>query len=142
MKIRALVFEDDEVIRALLSSLLESRGYDVRAYPDPLQAPFFPENGRSCSRQVACCDLIISDVNMPGMSGLEMVEKHQQNHCHVQNIALMSGAWNREQRNQAEKLGCKVFKKPFSFSEIISWLDHCEKNVEPHRRLMRMPKAS
>ena len=58
------IIDDDESVRIATSSLVRSLGWDVRLYPS---AEDFLASGQI--GDVAC---VISDVQMPGMTGLEM----------------------------------------------------------------------
>ncbi|SOE99676.1 Response regulator receiver domain-containing protein [Burkholderia sp. OK233] len=58
------IIDDDESVRIATSSLVRSLGWDVRLYAS---AEDFLDSGQISD--VAC---IISDVQMPGMTGLEM----------------------------------------------------------------------
>lgn len=60
------VVDDDEPIRIALQSLLRSSGYQVKSYCSALA--FINSNG---PEQTQC---LISDIQMPGMSGVEMLE--------------------------------------------------------------------
>lgn len=48
---------------------------------------------------------------------------------------MMSGNWPKEDMTIAKKLGCKVFNKPFTISEMDEWLDDVEKNIDLDREL-------
>lgn len=61
------VVDDDESIRVALESLLRSNGYEVRTYADALQ--FVSSNSPGST---SC---LISDIQMPGMSGVQMYEE-------------------------------------------------------------------
>jgi two-component system response regulator AtoC len=64
MKGRILLVEDDETFRSFLRTILEDDGYEVQTADDGL-------NGlRSLRRE--SFDLVISDLKMPGKSGLEL----------------------------------------------------------------------
>ena len=135
MRIRVFVFEDDEVIRSILWDLLDSRGYEVFTFPNPGLCPLHRSTGCRCPAREACGDIIISDLRMPNITGLEFVEKQMMKGCKVQNIALMSGAWSESDLENARRLGCQLFQKPFKLDEINKWLDGCEKNINPERIL-------
>jgi len=60
-----LVVDDDESIRELLRMHLNAAGYEVHVAPDAIVAGYLVLRSPP--------DLIISDVNMPHMDGLEFV---------------------------------------------------------------------
>jgi len=64
---RVLIAEDDEIMRAMIKAMLEADGYAVLEAGDGLQA------WEILDRQGA--DLLVSDVNMPGMDGFALVRK-------------------------------------------------------------------
>jgi two-component system chemotaxis sensor kinase CheA len=62
-----LVVDDSVTIRTFEKALLEAAGYDVTAASDGLEAWNM--------LQSKSCDLIVSDVEMPNMTGFELTEK-------------------------------------------------------------------
>ena len=64
LKHRILVVDDDQSMRECLAELLSSQGYDVSTARDGLEALLQLTN--------APPDVLISDLNMPGMSGFEL----------------------------------------------------------------------
>src|SRR5262249_15718701 len=62
-----LVVDDSVTIRTFEKALLEAAGYDVTAASDGLEAWNM--------LQSRTCDLIVSDVEMPNMTGFELTEK-------------------------------------------------------------------
>jgi DNA-binding response OmpR family regulator len=135
MKRRAIVFDDIEAIQEILRRMLAMRGYEVMTYSNPGECPLQHEHDCQCNSKHTCADLIISDRDMPKVSGLQFVEGQIAKGCRVKNIAFMSGAWSESDLKKAKELGCKVFFKPFTIQEINDWLDECEKNIEPDRVL-------
>jgi DNA-binding response OmpR family regulator len=63
---RILIVDDDEMLRELLRLHLESEGYSVQATAEPTEAI------RAILNLVP--DLVIADINMPYLSGLELLE--------------------------------------------------------------------
>ena len=41
--------------------------------------------------------------------------------------------------DEAERLNCRVFEKPFILEELNEWLSQSEKRIEPHRELSALP---
>jgi CheY-like chemotaxis protein len=64
-KTRILVVEDDATVRSTISKLLREEGYDVSAATDGFDALLH--------LQQATPDLMLSDLNMPQMSGFELL---------------------------------------------------------------------
>ena len=138
MKIRAFVFEDDESILALISSILIERGYEVLSFPEPLFCPVYLNSECQCPMEYMCGDIFIIDINMPNVTGLEFIEKLIRNGCKAitQNKAVISDAWTDAELKHAKILDCHIFFKPLTNDEIIEWLDKCEKRIDPNRKLV------
>jgi len=64
-----MIIDDDEDILNLFSDFLNKEGYDTAPYLDPVDAVTEIENN--------ACDysLIITDLRMPGMSGIELIKR-------------------------------------------------------------------
>lgn len=137
-KVRAIIIDDDASCRALLELLLKQRGYEVISLSDPTACPLYASSGCSCPQDQACGDFLLTDNQMPHMTGIEFVERQTQRGCKgiVGNKAVLSGTWNDEELAQAERLGCKVFDKPYNFKDIMDWLDEREKLILPGRKLV------
>ena len=86
-RLRLLVVDDEPSLRTSLSLVLRELGYDVRS----------AENGFSALSETrnAIPDILISDLNMPGMSGFELLSVVRRRYPAIPVIA-MSGAYSRE----------------------------------------------
>lgn len=105
---RILVIDDDESIRALLRTVLELQGYDV------IEA----ENGYEgllCYRAEPT-DLVITDMLMPVMDGVEMITELQRDFPWVKIVAISGG---RRALEDARALTPHTFEKPFALGEIL-----------------------
>lgn len=131
-RLKILLFEDDLALTNLLITVLTGRGHDVQAFSDPTACEAFTPPECNCHKDSPCADVVISDVTMPNMTGVEFFELQKNRGCKVldANKALMSAA-NQENLNAVASLGCHFFKKPFRLAEIISWVDDCAKRVLP-----------
>ena len=138
-KIRAMVLDDDSVIRDLICDILKNRGYEAHASSEPLFCSVYLKSECPCPDEHICTTIIITDINMPNMTGLEFIEHQKSMGCKVQNVAVMSGKWTGEEREHAKRLGCHMFKKPFKIDEIEKWLDECEEKLDHNSKLSDMP---
>jgi CheY-like chemotaxis protein len=108
-----LIAEDDEHVRALLETLLTSRGYRVRTAKDGHEAiELFEAYGRDIR-------LVIADLVMPGHSGRELVSRIRAGD-HAPAILLLTGYSLRSDeeafcRNHGETL----IEKPYSASQLF-----------------------
>jgi len=135
MRPRALIFDDDPLIRQMLWGFFDRRGYEVFTFPDPGVCPLHTKNLCPCEAEASCTDIILSDLNMPCVKGLDFVEELLGKGCRCRNIALMSGDWSDHDIARARSLGCRLFTKPFSISEILDWLAQVEGTLLQSRKL-------
>jgi len=110
MKIRILVVDDELSMREFLSILLEREGYDVTVAGSAAEALRMMES--------ALFDLVLSDVNMPGLSGIELLARIKEKS--PETAVLMLTAFSAaEQAVEAMKLGAYDYiGKPFKNEEI------------------------
>ncbi|MEN8126314.1 MAG: response regulator [Planctomycetota bacterium] len=116
-KRKALVVDDEFHIVQVVSIKLKNNGFDVTT----------AENG-SLAYDLACqdCpDIIVTDYQMPMMSGVEMIEKLRQNPetAHIPVIMLTARGFTIEddQREQLRIAAC--LSKPFSPREVLQTIE-------------------
>lgn len=110
MKTRILVVDDELSMREFVSILLEREGYDVLTAADAETALI-----RLASSEI---DLVISDVQMPGLNGLELLAKIKENTPDTA-VLLVTAFSTAEQAVEAMKLGAYDYlAKPFKVDEI------------------------
>jgi DNA-binding response OmpR family regulator len=135
MRTRVLIFDDDPMIRHMLWAVCDRRGYEVFTFPDPILCPLHAKYRCPCKPETTCSDVIISDLDMPNVKGLDFVKTLLGKGCRCSNIALMSGAWSARDRARAAELGCRLLTKPFHISEVMEWLDAVDSGLAPDRQL-------
>jgi CheY-like chemotaxis protein len=137
MKLRILFFEDDHNIRNLLAMTIGHAGHEVLAYPDPTEWRLCESNKCCCSEGSTCADAVITDNQMPRMTGLEFVGRKKAAGCKaVRKTLLFSGDLSPSVKKQARQLGCTVFAKPMGPWEILDWIKDVEEGVDPDRKLL------
>ena len=139
MQFRTILCEDNESVREVITFLLEERGHEVFSYVDAGDCPLSSYDECKCNHRTACSDIIISDVAMPKVNGLQFVEHLKKHDCKINNIALVSGYWTPMDVLRAKGLGCSVFYKPVMPEDLFEWIESCEKNIDPLRKLLHLP---
>jgi CheY-like chemotaxis protein len=117
---RVLVAEDDADVRQLVAVALRGLGYEIveaSSGADLLnQLGEALIEGNMASRP----DVIISDIRMPGLSGLKLLEGLRQAHWPTA-IVLMTAYADRETREEAQRLGADAFfAKPFDIDDLMT----------------------
>ncbi len=105
-----MIVEDDPATRRLYRFLLTNSGYVV------LEA----EDGKAAIERLATthCDVIITDMNMPRMGGIEMVRtlRQQQSTVHV---IMVTAFGTPDTEKLAYRAGVNEYlTKPFDFEEL------------------------
>jgi response regulator RpfG family c-di-GMP phosphodiesterase len=108
---RILVVDDERVIREILSDFLSLEGYVVRTVEDGQEAL------RELQRR--SYNLVISDLKMPNMGGLELIEKITALQIPVLTV-IMTGFGTVETAIEAMKQGAYDYiLKPFKVEEVV-----------------------
>lgn len=123
MKInKILILEDDAFQRRFLQLYLEGAGFAVD----------YSENGQEGIRKLKSegpFDLIMSDLKMPVMNGIEfLIELKKHNELSSIPVIMLSKIDNEKIKKKAQDLGAFHFmEKPFTnekISELLSTLEH------------------
>jgi DNA-binding response OmpR family regulator len=110
---RVLVVEDDDSLRRAILQLLTIHGFEVIS-----AASLDVASSQLSSRP----DIILTDLNLPDGSGLDLLRRVRQMDACVA-IAVMTG--NEDLAEAARALGPDaIFSKPFDIDELIAWLEN------------------
>lgn len=131
MRHRAVIFDDEALVRFALWKLFDGRGYEVFTFPEPGTCPLHGARECPCPSGTTCADMIISDVNMHLANGIDFVEQLIQKGCRQRHFALISGAFSEADYARGSKLGCKLFCKPLDMEEFTRWVEEVENSVPP-----------
>jgi PAS domain S-box-containing protein len=110
----ALVVEDNDAVRATLVELLGANGYDVVAAIDGEQAV-------EIVRSAPAFDFLITDMMLPGMSGLD-VARDVRARWPACRVLFITGYLDLVLRN-ALPPGASLLQKPFSLRALLAELD-------------------
>jgi response regulator RpfG family c-di-GMP phosphodiesterase len=108
---RVLVVDDEKVIREILSEFLTMEGYVVRSVEDGERA--------LAELRLRPYDMVISDLKMPKVSGLQLLEKITEENINVLTV-IMTGFGTVETAIEAMKKGAYDYiLKPFKVEEVV-----------------------
>lgn len=105
-----LIVDDEQSYRQLLSLVFQGDGHDIRT----------ASNGREALQMLdqSPADIIISDVKMPDMDGIEMLRAVRETQPDL-GVVLMTAFASVETAREAFKLGADDFiQKPFDVEEL------------------------
>lgn len=126
---RVLLADDDDDMRALLGSLLRSRGLIVMEYRNgrELVAGIGREIVREMHNPVR---LLVTDARMPGFSGVEVLRAVRR--CGWRIPAILITAFDAERvRAEVHGLHALVLEKPFGLDAFARYADDA---MEPRSR--------
>jgi CheY-like chemotaxis protein len=106
-----LIVDDEKLIREMIADHLESR-YDVKTVENAEKARELPELGKF--------DLVISDINMPGMAGYELLKIIKDKYPGIKVVLITAYDVDDYIRMAKEHGICNIISKtvPFNFREL------------------------
>ncbi|MCA9473323.1 MAG: response regulator [Nitrospirales bacterium] len=109
-----LIIDDDRAFRWMLQQILEIHGYVCRDVEDGEKALHAIDTEHF--------DLMISDQNMPGMTGLQLLQQlSSRPKDKIPPVILVTGYLPDSLRSSAQRAGVDAFlTKPFTHTELLS----------------------
>ena len=122
---RILVVDDEPAARSALSEMLRDEGYEVQSAADGYKALGRIDNWIP--------DVVITDVNMPALGGIELMTKLRERYPDVA-VIIMTGFGSVEGAVEAMQLGADDYlSKPIHFPQLLVIVQR----VLQHRALQR-----
>jgi two-component system, cell cycle response regulator CpdR len=112
---RILLAEDDDNIRIFLARALRRAGHEVADYPDGEQALAYVADNR--------VDLLLADVVMPGLDGIELARKASNLWPQLRVIFITGFAAVALRHARSMPREPTVLAKPFHLRELVSQID-------------------
>jgi two-component system response regulator PilR (NtrC family) len=108
---KILIVEDEKSMRDLLALMLRKEGYDVETSDSAEVAVERMDKG-------GVFDLVITDISMPGMSGLELL-RHTRSLSRETEVILMTAFGSKQTAIEALNAGATYYvEKPFDLDEM------------------------
>lgn len=109
---KVLIVDDEEILTWIMSKTLskDRKRYEVLVANDCTKALEIMDN--------APIDLVITDIRMPGMSGLDLLEEIRAKHPDTK-VIVMTAYGNPEVQKEANERGCLHYlEKPFKIEDL------------------------
>jgi len=128
---RILLVEDEQAVRKGTTRLLGRMGYEVLEVSNGTDALALLQ---STEQPI---DLILTDVVMPGMSGMELVDRARQHHPDIP-VLYMSGYAPDLPADSTDSDTCDFLAKPFKTKQLVSCIQRllttAARRVSPSQR--------
>ena len=120
-----LLIDDDPAVLDMVQAALAHFGMEVHSYPDAAQALELLQNPSAPE-----FDLVISDINMEGIDGFEVIDKVKTTQPHLP-VVLMTGQASVDYAIRAMRMGASnLFMKPIALRDMVQSVFHL---VDLHR---------
>jgi two-component system, chemotaxis family, chemotaxis protein CheY len=123
---KILLVDDDPDIRSLTRTFLEHEGYGVFSSGDA-------ERAAQIFRSVPEIDLLVTDLYMPGRSGIELAHELKALRSELSVLMISGGLVDSVQRTKLEEVGWNFLAKPFRLTELLSTVHRILAPVEARR---------
>ena len=131
---KVLVVDDEKIIRHVCQMSLQKAGFEVETV----------ENGLSALELLRHTDdigIVITDMKMPGMSGLELLEHIKRDFTHIE-VIIMTGYATIESAITAMKLGAYDFiLKPLQADQIRMVVNKCREKIQLSNENLALRRA-
>jgi CheY-like chemotaxis protein len=131
---RVIIAEDEPDVRRLLAVALRGLGYEIIEARSGAELLDEIGDGLLTDDPTKRPDAIISDIRMPGLTGLEILMGLRQANWPTV-IMLMTAYPSRETREEAERLGADAFfEKPFDIDDLMTAVVNMTPIPPQHRK--------
>lgn len=108
-----LIVEDDDNLRHILHRALEGHGFSVFPAAESTEAL------RLCQQQHRTIDLVVSDIVLPGLNGLELAERIRAARPAMKFLFITGFGDQFPELGELIKSGANILEKPFLPSELL-----------------------
>jgi FixJ family two-component response regulator len=109
------IIDDDLATRSALATLMRAKGFDARAYESA--EDFLSSGAQDRSR------CIITDIHMPGMSGIDLKLRLNEGHCEVPVIMVTARVEERLHERARDAGAFCLLRKPFKVEALMACIE-------------------
>lgn len=131
--LKLIIADDERIIRETISTIIDWQNYNIEVVG-------LCKNGLETYDMIMDenPDIVLTDIRMPGMDGLELIHRVSQINPSVQFI-ILSGYGEFEYAKQAMKHGVKHYLlKPSNESQILDCIRQCQKDYRKYKDMERV----
>lgn len=113
---KILIVDDEDSIRFLLKDILVDTGYEV----------WEANNAEDALKKIEenMFNILITDIKMPGMSGIELMRKIKVNYPHIE-VILISGFYDSEYKQYCINQGATdIITKSANLKELLNSINN------------------
>ncbi|MCC8405603.1 response regulator [Paraburkholderia sp. MMS20-SJTN17] len=108
------IVDDDPLVRTATSSLVRSLGWDAREFS--CAEDFLASNERMQTHCLLC------DVRMPGMNGMELLERLEAEGLRIPTLLITAFATARILERARASTALRLLEKPIDAVELETWI--------------------
>jgi DNA-binding NtrC family response regulator len=131
-KLNVIIVDDSTTILRIATHTLQSRfgdALEITALSDPNELESLLQN--------YCCDILLSDVEMPGINGMEVVRMVKRRNVWTQAI-IMTAHSTCERLSAAMDCGaCDYVVKPLDPDQLVEIFSECIRRGQRWRKALR-----
>jgi len=136
-QMRVLVVDDEENVRNLLKRIMEEGGYQVTTAADGKEALYYVSLGD--------IDLVLLDMKMPEISGIEVLRKITLDHPDICAI-MVTSVVDTKTAIEAMKLGAydyiiKPFDRDDVLQKVLSATEICSRRLKEKQRYLKLQES-
>jgi two-component system cell cycle sensor histidine kinase/response regulator CckA len=120
---RILVVDDEPVVRRFAARVLEAEGFLVSEAGDGADAL------RLLHEEVPDVDAVISDIVMPRLNGVELLQVLSTTHPQIP-VLLMSGYAHTQLEGMGIAPPCAILMKPFPAERLVEEVRRCLRGAQ------------
>ncbi|GAB4566744.1 MAG: hypothetical protein Tsb0017_27220 [Geothermobacteraceae bacterium] len=142
-RLRIFVVDPVASTRESLAMLLADLGHEIIACSEPSFCPGY-QNGRDCTLEQACADVLVLSQYLPKQRGLEFIRQRLAKGCRglARNMFLICDPNETTACEQARELGAQALRMPIDRSRLAEMLNVITRELPPDRRLVPLEQLN
>lgn len=140
MQLRVFVVCVCDELSNSLTMFVESLGHQVIQTAVVDSCPHFASQDGNCSQDHPCGDAIIVCQDLPGVRGIDFIERRLKGGCKgsALNNLVVCRPWAYREEEKARELGINLLETPTDLTFISRWLEDIQRSTPADRVLAEL----